>query len=260
MLDISSILAEHQSTISGLEPLIPQIEMVAERMLACLQSGGKVLWMGNGGSAADSLAQFSVVYPEVAVPRVAASLVEHLADENGYVRSMVVKALEQVAATNPECVTPEVIDALVERLGDEDWNVRAGTAEALGQMGTANPEVVDTLVRMLRHENLDARIRAVDALGKVAVRIQGEVPLGDTGETGQRVFLGRGADTDILVASTQAYLFALNRLLAAQQAGQRQEGLTEAVRKTLEEMHATYGTAHTGDFMGWRALRDEDLI
>jgi D-sedoheptulose 7-phosphate isomerase len=54
VLDIPSVLAEHQSTISALEPLIPQIEMVGQRMLACLRSGGKVLWMGNGGSAADS--------------------------------------------------------------------------------------------------------------------------------------------------------------------------------------------------------------
>jgi 2-isopropylmalate synthase len=100
----------------------------------------------------------------------------------------------------------------------------------------------------------------VDALGNVAVRIQGEVPVGDSGQVEKRVFLGRGADTDILVASAKAYLFALNRLLAAQRASQRRQAMQEEVQKALEEMHARFGTAHTGDFMGWRVLRDEDLI
>jgi hypothetical protein len=94
----------------------------------------------------------------------------------------------------------------------------------------------------------------------VAVRIQGDVPLGDTGQIETRVFLGRGADTDILVASAKAYVFSLNRLLAAQQAGSRRQAVTEEVRKALEEMHARYGTAHVGDFWGWSAMRDEDLI
>jgi len=107
---------------------------------------------------------------------------------------------------------------------------------------------------------VQAMTEGVDALGKVTVRIQGEVPVGDTGEVEKRVFLGRGADTDIIVASGKAYLFALNRLLAAQQAGRRLQAVAEEVRQALEEMRARYGTAHTGDFMGWRALREEDLI
>jgi hypothetical protein len=36
--------------------------------------------------------------------------------------------------------------------------------------------------------------------------------------------------------------------------------MTEEVRQALEEMRARYGTAHTGDFMGWSAMRDEDLF
>jgi 2-isopropylmalate synthase len=107
---------------------------------------------------------------------------------------------------------------------------------------------------------VQAMTEGVDAVGKVAVRIQGEVPLGDTGQAEKRTFLGRGADTDILVASAKAYLFALNRLLAARRASQRRGAITDQVRKALEEMHARYGTAHTGDFMGWSALRGEDLL
>ncbi len=100
----------------------------------------------------------------------------------------------------------------------------------------------------------------VEALGKETVRIQGEIPIGDTGEHEQQVFLGRGADTDIVVASAKAYLFALNRLLAAQQAGRRRQIITEEVRQELEDMRARYGATHTGDFMGWSVLRDEELI
>jgi 2-isopropylmalate synthase len=124
-------------------------------------------------------------------------------------------------------------------------------------------QAVDAIVQVpneLLEYSVQAMTEGVDALGKVAVRIQGEVTLGDTGRVEKRVFVGRGADTDILVASAQAYVFALNRLLAAQRASQRRQAITEEVRKALEEMHARYGTAHVGDFMGWSAMRDEDLL
>ncbi len=51
--------------------------------------------------------------------------------------------------------------------------------------------------------------RGIDALGEVAVRV--------TSADG-KVFTGRGSDGDIVVASTKAYLNALNRLLAAERA------------------------------------------
>jgi D-sedoheptulose 7-phosphate isomerase len=37
-----------------LEPLTPQVARAARSMVACLQSGGKILSCGNGGSAADA--------------------------------------------------------------------------------------------------------------------------------------------------------------------------------------------------------------
>jgi hypothetical protein len=97
-------------------------------------------------------------------------------------------------------------------------------------------------------------------LGKVTVRIQGEVTLGDTGRVEPRRFLGRGADTDIIVASAKAYLFALNRFLAARKASQRRQAVTREVRQALDEMSARYGTAHTVDFWGWSTIRSEDLL
>jgi 2-isopropylmalate synthase len=124
-------------------------------------------------------------------------------------------------------------------------------------------KAVDSIVKLpneLLEFTVQAMTEGVDALGKVAVRIQGQVPTGETGELEERVFLGRGADTDILVASAKAYLFALNRLLAAQRASRRRQSITREVQQAVEDMHARYGTAHTGDYWGWSALRDEGLV
>jgi len=49
----------------------------------------------------------------------------------------------------------------------------------------------------------------IDAIGEVLIRI----------ESGGITYTGRGADTDIIVASAKAYMNALNRLLAAKKAG-----------------------------------------
>lgn len=46
-------LAAHLEVIHGLEPLLPEIERLAAWGTACLRGGGRILWMGNGGSAAD---------------------------------------------------------------------------------------------------------------------------------------------------------------------------------------------------------------
>jgi D-sedoheptulose 7-phosphate isomerase len=52
--NIRTQLAEHQSVIAQLDALVPLIAQAAERMRLCLEQGGKILLMGNGGSAADS--------------------------------------------------------------------------------------------------------------------------------------------------------------------------------------------------------------
>jgi len=46
--------------------------------------------------------------------------------------------------------------------------------------------------------------KGIDAIGEVTIRIQ----------SGNKIYTGRGADTDIVVASAKAYMNALNRLLA----------------------------------------------
>ena len=50
---LRTALTEHQAVMTQLESLLPQIAAVAQRLRDCLKQGGKILLMGNGGSAAD---------------------------------------------------------------------------------------------------------------------------------------------------------------------------------------------------------------
>jgi D-sedoheptulose 7-phosphate isomerase len=47
-------IAEHLEVVRRLEGQLPVLEAIARAMTATLRAGGKVLWCGNGGSAADS--------------------------------------------------------------------------------------------------------------------------------------------------------------------------------------------------------------
>ena len=62
---------------------------------------------------------------------------------------------------------------------------------------------------VLTEFRVDAVTEGIDAIGDVTIRIDKE------GST----YVGRGSDTDIIVASAKAYMHALNRLLAMEQAG-----------------------------------------
>ena len=52
--NLKNAIADHQAMFAKLADLIPQISLVAEELKACIKRGGKILLMGNGGSAADS--------------------------------------------------------------------------------------------------------------------------------------------------------------------------------------------------------------
>jgi D-sedoheptulose 7-phosphate isomerase len=52
---VSQAFADHQATVQlALERLRPAILQAAQMVVETLQAGGKVLWCGNGGSAADA--------------------------------------------------------------------------------------------------------------------------------------------------------------------------------------------------------------
>ncbi len=53
-MDFLQQLDEHQAVIDDLRAIAPIIERIAARMTASLQSGGTILWFGNGGSAAQA--------------------------------------------------------------------------------------------------------------------------------------------------------------------------------------------------------------
>lgn len=54
MIDIETAIQEHLDVVAGIRPLAAEISDVAQCISDCLAAGGKILWMGNGGSAADS--------------------------------------------------------------------------------------------------------------------------------------------------------------------------------------------------------------
>ncbi len=121
-------------------------------------------------------------------------------------------------------------------------------------------EAIDKIVDVpneLVEFSIEAITEGMDAMAKVTVRIRESEPNGNGGR--RRVFMGRGADTDTIVAAARAYLFALNRLLAVRHARGNREAVTEEVKKSIKEMNAQFGTAHQGDFMGWGTLREEGL-
>jgi 2-isopropylmalate synthase len=60
--------------------------------------------------------------------------------------------------------------------------------------------------------SVQAVTEGIDAVGRVTIRIQADEPVNGAK---RRVFSGHGADTDIIAASAKAYMFALNRLIAA---------------------------------------------
>ena len=51
---ISGAIDEHLEVIAKLKLVELQVGVVVQRVIVALRNGGKVLWMGNGGSAADS--------------------------------------------------------------------------------------------------------------------------------------------------------------------------------------------------------------
>jgi D-sedoheptulose 7-phosphate isomerase len=54
MSSVLNLLQEHQAVMAQIEPLLPLVETAAARVLQTLAAGGKIFFMGNGGSASDS--------------------------------------------------------------------------------------------------------------------------------------------------------------------------------------------------------------
>ena len=130
----------------------------------------------------------------------------------------------RLAAIRVSCGTGAKPSADV-RLVDPNDCARTHTSTGSGPVDAcfrAIDAVVGVTPRLLEYR-VHAVTEGIDALGEVSVRICGadhdpkaHPQWDDT--TRPRVFHGYGADTDIIVASANAYVAALNRMLAAEPA------------------------------------------
>jgi 2-isopropylmalate synthase len=110
--------------------------------------------------------------------------------------------LEQVHFTSGEPGIPTATVELVTQAGEHLIDSSHGTGPVDAVYKAIN-RIVD-VPNDLTEFSVKAVTRGIDALGEVTIRV--------TSEDG-RVFTGRGAHSDIIVASAKAYTNALNRLL-----------------------------------------------
>ena len=108
----------------------------------------------------------------------------------------------QVSCGNHDIPTATVTLKSPEGTKITDAATGTGPVDAVYQAINRIVKVPNTLTEF----RVDAVTEGVDALGDVTIRIR----------QGDSTFVGRGSDTDIIVASARAYMNALNRLLATE--------------------------------------------
>jgi 2-isopropylmalate synthase len=113
--------------------------------------------------------------------------------------------LEQVHFTSGEPGIPTATVELVRAADGEHFIDSSHGTGPVDAVYKAINRIVD-VPNMLTEFSVQAVTRGIDALGEVTIRVQGE---------DGRIFTGRGAHSDIIVASAKAYTNALNRLLVA---------------------------------------------
>ena len=112
--------------------------------------------------------------------------------------------LDKVQVTCGEPGIPTATVELIDRDGRHmiDSSHGSGPVDAVYKAITRVIEVPNDLTEF----SVQAVTRGIDALGEVTIRIRSE---------DGRIFTGRGAHSDIIVASAKAYTNALNRLLVS---------------------------------------------
>ncbi len=106
----------------------------------------------------------------------------------------------QVSCGNHEVPTATVSLLSADGTSSTDAATGTGPVDAVYKAINRIVQVENTLTEY----RVDAVTEGIDALGDVTIRI----------EKNGSMFIGRGSDTDIIVASAKAYMNALNRLLA----------------------------------------------
>ncbi|MGB8260470.1 MAG: D-sedoheptulose 7-phosphate isomerase [Terracidiphilus sp.] len=141
-------IEEHQAVVGQVAAQLPVLEAIAVAMSATLKAGGKILWCGNGGSAADS-------------QHLAAEIVGRFRRER--------RGLPSVALT----VDTSILTSVANDYGFE--RVFSRQVEALGVRG-------DLLVGISTSGNSPNVVAAIEA-----ARAQGLVTVGFTGAGGGRI-------------------------------------------------------------------------
>jgi 2-isopropylmalate synthase len=96
------------------------------------------------------------------------------------------------------------------RLITPDGKIKADAALGTGPIDAVY-KAINRIVKVpnvLSEYTVNSVTEGIDAMGEVLIRIESD------GVT----YTGRGADTDIIVASAKAYMNALNRLMAVKRA------------------------------------------
>ena len=111
--------------------------------------------------------------------------------------------LEQVQVSCGDNSVPTATVKLVAPDGEviADAALGTGPVDAVYKAINRLVQVPNTLTEF----SVKSITEGIDAIGEVTIKIESE----------GRTYIGRGASTDILVASAKAYMNALNRLLAA---------------------------------------------
>jgi 2-isopropylmalate synthase len=119
-----------------------------------------------------------------------------------------VEALFQIENVHVECGTdfmPTATVSILNKMGEKIRKTCNGTGP-VDAIYNAVEELIGRKINLLDYV-VHAVTEGMDALGEVTVRIKED----------ERVYTGRGADTDVMVASAQAFVSAINKMLYYQQ-------------------------------------------
>ena len=142
VIDVCKVIADHLEVTSQLPQLRPQIEEIAARMTSVVLNGGKVFWMGNGGSAADS-------------QHLAAELVGRFARER--------RALASIALTTDSSILTAVAnDCSFDEVFGRQLEAQCGAKDAVVGISTSG-----------NSENVVSGVRTAKALGAFTVALTG---------------------------------------------------------------------------------------
>ena len=137
-----------------------------------------------------------------------ADLESLMANQRRTVSDVSLYRLEHVQVS---CGNHEIPTATVTLVGPDDKPV-TDTATGTGPVD-AVCKAINRIVQVpvvLTEYNVGAVTEGIDAIGNVTIRVK----------KNGREYVGRGSDTDIIVASAKAYTHALNRLLAMEERAQ----------------------------------------